>query len=819
MEKGQTADPVPCEVDDFRLFADSIPSLAWMANADGYITWYNRRWHEYCGTTAQEMEGWGWQSVHDPRELESVLERWRSSIGSGRPFEMTFPLKGADGKFRSFLTRAVPHFDELGKLVRWFGTNTDLSPELQAKAALRAAQADAEARATETSAILSQLAEGVIVTDPAGKITFVNEAAVALHGVRTLDIGPDDYSEGYHLLTEDGDPYPPQDLPLSRAVRGERVLDARWRVRRPDGREVVAIGNAHPIIGADGRQLGAVLTVRDDTARHQAEHRLRLSERALTDLNETLEQRIKATVAERQILADVVESTDASIGVLDLNYTILAINRANIEEFERVYGIRPRVGDNMLELLDDQPEHREQVKRFWSRALRGEEYSFEEEFGTVERVAYSIKFNVLRDATGRQIGAFNFVTDVSQQRRDRELLAEADERIKQAQKIEAIGQLTGGVAHDFNNLLMVLSGGIQMIEGPIDPAKRERVIGGMRQAVERGAGLSRQLLAFSRRQPLKPVVVDLFEQIDAMRELLDGSLRGDVHVRTEFQSDLWPVEIDPGELELVVLNLAVNARDAMPQGGTIILRAENLAACNDPDVPGDVVRLSVIDEGVGMPPEVVARVFEPFFTTKEIGKGSGLGLAQAYGFAKSSNGVVRVQSVVGKGTTIALLLPRATGGATKSERPSVKVPPSNSFSSGMTILVVEDDQNVGEMVVDLLGQLGHTSIRASNATSALGALANGRNVDIVLSDVMMPGSMNGVELAREIRSRRPGLPILLNSGYSGTARAEAEAMGLKILVKPFTLEELQAAIFSAVGVGGPGNLPDADGNAHTRVAP
>ena len=799
MKHGQLKEPIRADDSDFRLFADSIPILAWVANADGYITWYNRRWHEYCGTTAEEMEGWGWQSVHDPRELEAVLERWRSAIASGRPFEMTFPLRGADGKFRSFLTRAVPHFDECGELVRWFGTNTDLSPQLQAEAALRAAQADADARSTETSAILSQLAEGVIVTDTAGKITFVNEAAVALHGVKMLDIGPDDYSDGYHLLTEDGAPYPPQDLPLSRAVRGERVLDARWRIRRPDGLEVIAIGNAHPIVGADGSQLGAVLTVRDDTARHQAEHRLRQSEKALTDLNETLEQRIKAAVAERQILADVVESTDASIGVLDLNYTILAINRANIDEFERVYGIRPRVGDNMLELLDHQPEHREQVRRFWSRALGGEEYSVEEEFGTEERVAYSIKFNVLRDAFGRQIGAFNIVTDVSEQRRDRERLAEADERIRQAQKIEAIGQLTGGVAHDFNNLLMVLSGGLQMIEGEIEPAKREKVINGMRQAVARGAGLSRQLLAFSRRQPLKPVVVSLFEQIDAMRELLDGSLRGDVNVRLEFESNLWPVEIDPSELELVVLNLTVNARDAMPHGGTIILRAENLAAYGDPDVPGDVVRLAVIDGGVGMPPEVVERVFEPFFTTKEIGKGSGLGLAQVYGFAKSSNGVVRVNSTVGKGTTVSILFPRARGVATKSERSPVEVPSTKSDPSGLTVLVVEDDQTVGEMVEDLLGQLGHIAIRASNATSALGMLADDRHIDIVLSDVMMPGPMNGVELAREIRSRRPKLPILLNSGYSGAARVEAEAMGIKILGKPFSLGELGVAIDSEIG--------------------
>src|SRR5690242_13569293 len=205
-------------------------------------------------------------------------------------------------------------------------------------------------------------------------------------------------------------------------------------------------------------------------------------------------------------------------------------------------------------------------------------------------------------------------------RREMAERARVEETLRQAQKIEAIGRLTGGVAHDFNNLLMVISGGLDMLDRQADPARRRRLMDGMIQAAQRGASLTRQLLAFSRRQKLHPEPVDVARQIGAMRELLDQSLRGDVHVEFDFEDTLWPVEVDPGELELVILNLAVNARDAMPNGGTIVVRGENLAGLNENEIAGDYVRLSVVDRGVGMSPEILARVFEPFFTTKDVGK-------------------------------------------------------------------------------------------------------------------------------------------------------------------------------------------------------
>lgn len=373
-----------------------------------------------------------------------------------------------------------------------------------------------------------------------------------------------------------------------------------------------------------------------------------------------------------------------------------------------------------------------------------------------------------------------------------------EEKLRQAQKIEAIGQLTGGVAHDFNNLLMVISGGLEMLDRQTDPARKKRLMDGMRQAAARGSGLTRQLLAFSRRQKLEPQTVDLERQIGGMRELLDRSLRGDVEVAFDFAAGLWPVEVDASELELVVLNLAVNARDAMPNGGTICISASNTLGRGS-DAAGDFVRLSISDNGTGMTREVQSRVFEPFFTTKDIGKGSGLGLAQVHGFVKQSGGTIEIDSAIGRGTTITMLLPRSTKDPAPDQHHLVDLHVERRRTSNAgSVLLVEDDEEVAALVGEMLDELGYQVIRAGSAAAALGALANGRAIDVVFSDIMMPGGMNGVELAREIHKRRGDLPILLTSGYSEAAKQAADAQGIKILRKPYELSELSEALSAII---------------------
>ena len=374
--------------------------------------------------------------------------------------------------------------------------------------------------------------------------------------------------------------------------------------------------------------------------------------------------------------------------------------------------------------------------------------------------------------------------------------AHIEETLRQTQKIEAIGQLTGGIAHDFNNLLMVISGGLDMLDRRADPERRKRLMDGMRQAAQRGSALTRQLLAFSRRQSLAPEPVDLAQRISQMRELLDRSLRGDVYVKQEFAPDLWPVEVDPGELELVILNLAVNARDAMPEGGSILLQARNAPNEQVLGRRGDFVRLAVIDTGTGIPVEVRNRVFDPFFTTKEIGKGSGLGLAQVYGFARQSGGSVWIDTDRVQGTSVVMLLPRATSMPSRAKE-QAQVDEAVDVSAG-NVLLVDDDVEVAALVGEMLEHLGYQVTHAASAAAALGALANGRSVDIVFSDVMMPGGMNGLELAREIRARRFDVPVLLTSGYAEAVKHSAEAEGVQILAKPYRLEELAAALMAAL---------------------
>ncbi len=368
-----------------------------------------------------------------------------------------------------------------------------------------------------------------------------------------------------------------------------------------------------------------------------------------------------------------------------------------------------------------------------------------------------------------------------------------EERLRQTQKIEALGQLTGGVAHDFNNLLQVLSGGLQVLGRQADPARREQIFTAMRQAVDRGASLCRQLLAFSRRQALKPEAVNLERLAGGMQELLNRSLRGDIQIQTSFAQCLWCVEVDPGELELVILNLALNARDAMPSGGTIEIGARNMPALAEHELAGDFVRLDIADSGVGMSAASLGHAFEPFFTTKEVGSGSGLGLAQAHGFAMASGGAVRIASTPGRGTLVSLYLPRTL----KSPAYTADLMPhaaDDVAGNAGQVLVVEDDDEVAALTVEMIHQLGYDATRVASAEAALGALADRRTVDIVFSDVMMPGRMNGVELAQEIRRRRPNLPVLLTSGFAEAARRKAGSQQLRIIPKPYRIDELRDAL-------------------------
>lgn len=374
---------------------------------------------------------------------------------------------------------------------------------------------------------------------------------------------------------------------------------------------------------------------------------------------------------------------------------------------------------------------------------------------------------------------------------------EAEAALFQAQKMEAVGNLTGGVAHDFNNLLQVISGNVQLLrrDGPPDERSQRR-LQAVEGAIERGARLASQLLAFARRQPLQPVVLDLGLLVHEMDDLLRRAIGEDVRLETRAHADLWNTLADPNQLENVILNLAINARDAMEGTGTLTIGMENVPMEEGPG-PGAWVLLTISDTGAGMTPEVMARAFEPFFTTKPEGRGTGLGLSMVYGFVKQSGGHVAIESTVGGGTTIRIWLQRA--GEQVSPREAERA--RRSEGGNETILVVEDDPQVRAVAVETIAGLGYRVIEASDGAGALAALGDGARVDLLFTDVVMPGPVRGPELARRARELAPDLEVLFTSGYTESALESGGRIpgNCSLLSKPWRREDLAARLRQLLG--------------------
>ena len=382
---------------------------------------------------------------------------------------------------------------------------------------------------------------------------------------------------------------------------------------------------------------------------------------------------------------------------------------------------------------------------------------------------------------------------------NRQLVAQIEERekveaaLRQAQRLEAVGQLTSGVAHDFNNLLTVVLGNVrQLAKAETNPTVRRR-LDMMEQAAQRGAKLTAQLLAFSRRQKLEPQLVDLNHTVASMRDLLQSTMASHARIETELAPDLWGAMIDPTQIELVILNLAINARDAMEVGGVLTVSTAN-AVLGQPrraeePPPGDYVMVAVSDTGSGMAPEVLAKVFEPFFTTKAVGKGSGLGLSQVFGLAKQSGGGVRIDTAPGAGTSVKVYLPRCDDIA--APRPAVREPPLG-VDGRPVVLLVDDDSAVREITAGMLDELGYAVVEAGSGGAALEFLQQRPDVDLMLLDFAMPG-MNGAEVAREATSRRPHLPIVFVTGYADV-EALAHAGEAGVIQKPFEDHELTSKL-------------------------
>jgi len=526
------------------------------------------------------------------------------------------------------------------------------------------------------------------------------------------------------------------------------------------------------------------------TLKQQASGRERELEASIARLAET-EQRF-------HLLVDAV--TDYAIFMLDAHGIVSSWNRGA----ERIKGYAPEeiVGQHFSRFYTEEDRVAGvPAKALSTAALTGK---FEAEGWRVrkggKRFWASVIINAVHDAEGHLVGFAKVTRDLTERRN-------AEEQLRQAQKMEAVGQLTGGVAHDFNNMLQVIMGNINLLQRRL--AKRDpdavALADSAQRGAERAALLVHRLLAFSRRQALEPRPVSVNTLISGMSDMLRRTLGEGVLVETVLAAGLWPIFVDPNQLENSLLNLAINARDAMPNGGKLTIEAANVFLDEEyargADIPpGQYVGIFVSDNGVGMTRDVVAQAFDPFFTTKGMGQGTGLGLSQVYGFVRQSDGHVRIYSEPGSGTSVKVYLPRHAGDA-GVEAPSVPAAPPRG--RGEVILAVEDDADVRRFTVQLLRDLGYTVLEAADGREALRALDLHPEIRLLFTDVGLPGGMNGRQLADKAKRGRPDLKVLFTSGYARNAMVHHGRLdpGVELIGKPFTFPALAAKIRAMLDAG------------------
>jgi PAS domain S-box-containing protein len=712
-------------------------------------------------------------------EAERLLQRSRKDL-IGRDIWAEFP-QAAGTQFERSYRRALAEnctvsFEEFyTPLARWFAVKAYPSPEGLAVYFQDVTQRQHDQEALRESerelrALAESMPQIVWMADADGATTYCNQRWLDYSGFSAQETYGMGWARSLH----------PQDVDAAvrtwneaRARGGNAELECRLRAH--DGTYRWMLVRAVPHRDREGRITRWMGTCTDiDAIKRSADAVLASEERF-------------------QLLA---KATNDGIWECDLNTGSVWWS----EGFEALFGVRDREGASLERSLSRiHPEDREAATAKLQEAITGgaptwsSEYRFMRADGTFAHVLS--RGSIIRDAEGRAVRLVGSMSDISER-------IGLEEQLRQSQRLEAVGHLTGGLAHDFNNLLTVVLGNAEALTEALAHDASLRPLADMiLSAAERGADLTRRLLAFSRQQALEPVPVDIARQLAQLEPLLRRTLGEHIEIARTDREEPWPVLVDPAQFDSALLNLCLNARDAMPYGGRLAIESRNLTLRADDAVrhgglrPGDYVAIAVSDTGCGIRPEHMGRLFEPFFTTKEIGKGTGLGLPMVYGFIRQSGGHVEVQSRVNEGTTVTLYLPRAQ----EAQPQPIEGPRAPALTGREAILLVEDDFYVRTYARDQLRSLGYDVVEAASGPEAIEALRTTRHFDLLLTDVVMP-QMSGPELAVHAQALRPGLKVLYTSGYTEDALAQHDGSGrgVRLLAKPYLRDELARRVREAL---------------------
>ncbi len=770
------------ESERLELLIESLTEHAiYMLDTEGFITSWNFGVKNVTGYHPEAVVGQHFSRLFTDEDRSAgvparILE---NAVSNGL-------WKGEGWRLRKdgsrFLASSVLHpvRDNSGSLIGFAEIMRDITERVAAREALL----ERERRFR----LLVEAVSGYAITmlDPGGVITSWNAGAERMQGYTAEEI-VGQHSSRFFTPEErrDGVPW----RVLETAEREGQCEFEGWRIRK-DGSRLWASVAVHPIRESDGGLIGYAEITRDISDKKAVQEALRESERQLRLMVEGI--------------------TDYALYMLDPNGIVSSWN-AGAERIKG-YAAEEIVGQHFSRFYTD----RDKAAGVPMRALQiaASEGRFEVEEWRVrktgERFWASVIVDPIRDEAGALVGFAKITRDITDKRESQIALRKAQEQSDHAQRMQALGQLTGGVAHDINNMLMVIDGFSQTIKKLIgeDP-KGGRALDAIKLAVTRGQSLTRQLLTFSRRQSLNPVVTAIGDRLDAVRNMTEGSLGLGIKLAVDIPPETWPVIADVNELDLALLNIILNARDALPEGGMVTITTENRQLKRDEtqaQLEGDFVSVTVADSGTGIAEEILPKVFDPFFTTKGSAKGAGLGLSQVHGFAHQSGGTVTVDSTLGRGTRVTLFLPRQP----ETIERNADVPPDAVQGTGLALLV-DDNLDVLEVSSLYLKELGYQVHALSNPRAALKAIEQA-SYSLVVTDIVMPGGMDGIDLAKAIRDRQPGMPIVLVTAYSEVAASLGEDYVL--VRKPYQVGDLGRAISSAISnsaEGQPSNLVHLDG--------